>query len=135
MTKPRREHPMFRLWSAAAILALLLGLSLANAWYVRRLTAGIGAHLEQAQLLAEADSWAEAEALTRRAWQDWDGEKRYVYSLLQHEDADQILRSFRAVLQYVKIEEMDQYAAANAELIAQLELLSEMEQPSLLNVF
>ena len=34
----------------------------------------------------------------------------------------------------LKLEEMDQYAAANAQLIAQLELLAEMEDPSLENV-
>ena len=33
-----------------------------------------------------------------------------------------------------QLEELDQYVAANADLIAQLELLSEMEQPSLVNI-
>ena len=37
--------------------------------------------------------------------------------------------------QYLALEESDQYTAANAELICQLELLSEMEQPSLVNIF
>ena len=46
-----------------------------------------------------------------------------------------ILRAFRSVLQYLDIREMDQYAAANADLMVQLELLSEMEQASLGNVF
>ena len=33
------------------------------------------------------------------------------------------------------LEETDQYTAANAELITLLELLAEMEQPALVNVF
>ena len=49
-------------------------------------------------------------------------------------DTDQILRTFRQVIQYLELEELDQYAAANADLVAQLELLSEMEQPSLVNI-
>lgn len=38
------------------------------------------------------------------------------------------------MIQYLDLEELDQYAAANADLVAQLELLSEMEQPSLVNI-
>ena len=44
------------------------------------------------------------------------------------------LEQAQAVEEYLKLEEMDQYAAANAQLIAQLELLAEMEDPSLENV-
>ena len=47
---------------------------------------------------------------------------------------DTVLLLFRSVEEYLKLEEMDQYAAANAQLIAQLELLAEMEDPSLENV-
>ena len=40
----------------------------------------------------------------------------------------------RVVDEYLKLEEMDEYAAANAALIKQLELLAEVHQPSLMNV-
>ena len=53
---------------------------------------------------------------------------------MRHGDTDQILRSFQGVLQYLQLEEMDQYAAANADLASQLRLLSEMEQASLVNI-
>ena len=53
---------------------------------------------------------------------------------MRHSDTDQILRAFRSVLQYLEIQEMDQYTAANADLITQLELLSETEQAALVNV-
>ena len=53
---------------------------------------------------------------------------------MRHSDTDQILRGFRCVLQYLTLQEMDQYAAANADLIAQIRLLSEMEQATLVNV-
>ena len=54
--------------------------------------------------------------------------------MLRHSDTDQVLRAFRAVLEYLELEELDQYAAANADLVAQLELLAEMEQATLVNV-
>ncbi len=37
-------------------------------------------------------------------------------------------------MEYLRLEEPDQYNAANADLITQLELLAEMEQPSVVNV-
>ena len=57
-----------------------------------------------------------------------------MHVFLRHSDTDQILRTFRQVIQYLDLEELDQYVAANADLVAQLELLSEMEQPSLVNI-
>ena len=101
--------------AALALLLLLLGCSLGNAWYAQRLTGAISRPLEQAQRLARADRWEEAAKLT-------------------HSDTDQILRAFRAALECLKLEELDQYAAANADLVAQLELLAEMEQATLVNV-
>ena len=53
---------------------------------------------------------------------------------MRHSDTDQVLRGFRTVLEYVRLQEPDQYNAANADLITQLELLAEMEQPSVANV-
>ena len=40
---------MRRLWAAAAILAVLLGGTLWNAWYAEKLTGGMIQQLEQAQ--------------------------------------------------------------------------------------
>ena len=45
---------MRRFWAAAALLALLLAGSLANAWYARALTEDMGARLDRAQALAGA---------------------------------------------------------------------------------
>ena len=53
---------------------------------------------------------------------------------MRHSDTDQILRGFRTVMEYLRLQEPDQYNAANADLITQLELLAEMEQPSVVNV-
>ena len=64
----------------------------------------------------------------------WQERSFWLHALLRHSDTDQVLLLFRSVEEYLKLEEMDQYAAANAQLIAQLELLAEMEDPSLENV-
>jgi thioredoxin-like negative regulator of GroEL len=90
--------------------------------------------LEQAQALTQEDQWEQAEELTRQVLEDWQSHHFYLHTVLRHSDTDQIFRSFQAVLQYLSLREMDQYAAANADLIAQLHLLAEMEQASLVNV-
>lgn len=125
---------MKRLWIATSILALLLIGSLANAWYAQSLTGRMTDQLEKAQQLAQRNQWDQASQLTSQVYEDWQGYHFYLHSVLRHSDTDEILRGFRSVLQYLKIEEMDQYAASNADLIAQIELLAEMEQASVVNV-
>ena len=125
---------MKRLWIAAALLLFLLGASLTNAWYAHDVTDGMRKQLRQAQTSAEQGDWARAESLTRQAYEDWQGLHFYVHTTMRHSDTDLVLRGFRAVLEYLQLQEPDQYNAANADLMAQLELLAEMEQPTVVNV-
>lgn len=125
---------MKRLWTAAAILAVLMGGALWNAWYAERLTGGMIQQLKQAQERTAQGDWEEAARLSREAFQLWQDHEFYLHVLMRHGDTDQIYRAFRALEQYLALEESDQYTAANADLIAQLELLSEMEQPSWENI-
>ncbi len=125
---------MKRLWIAAGLLALLLAASLTNAWYAQKLTGNMGERLRQAQTLTGQGNWDRAEALTRQVYEDWQGHHFYFHTLMRHSDTDQVLRAFRQVLEYLRLQEPDQYNAANADLVAQLELLAEMEQATVVNV-
>ena len=125
---------MKRLYIAAALLALLLGLSLVNGWYSERLTGEMREQLRQAQRLAEEEDWGRAEDVTRQVYEDWQNRHFYFHTTMRHSDTDQVLRAFRQVLEYLRVQEPDQYNAANADLMAQLELLAEMEQASVVNV-
>ena len=125
---------MRRLWIAAALLLFLLGASLANARHAQTVTDGMRERLRLAQTLAEQGDWSRAESLTRQAYEDWQGRRFYFHTTMRHSDTDQVLRDFRSVLEYLRLQEADQYNAANADLMAQLELLAEMEQPTVENV-
>ncbi|MGE4277218.1 MAG: DUF4363 family protein [Lawsonibacter sp.] len=125
---------MKRLWGAVALLVLILLVSLVNGWYAQSLTSRMASRLEQAQQLTEKDQWDQAKEITDQVYEDWQNHHSYFHIIMRHSDTDQILRSFDAVLQYLELQEMDQYAAANADLTAQLGLLAEMEQASLVNV-
>ena len=125
---------MKRLYIAAGLLLLLLAASLVNAWYARTITEDMGEQLRQAQAMAEREDWSGAEALTRQVYEEWQERHFYFHTLMRHSDTDQVLRAFRQVLEYLRLREPDQYNAANADLVAQLELLGEMEQAAVVNV-
>ena len=48
---------MKRLWAASALLAVLLGVSLLNAWYSKVFTEKMAQELEQACQMARDDDW------------------------------------------------------------------------------
>ncbi len=125
---------MKRLFAALAILILLLCSSLYTGHRVSQLADSCIQQLRSAQQLATQNDWAQASSITQQAYQTWQDHDFSLHALMRHDDTDQILLSFRAVEQYLQLEEMDQYAAANATLITQLELLAEMEQPTVENV-
>ena len=125
---------MKRLWIAAALLFCLLSVTLVNARYAQGLTDRLAQQLEQAQRLAHSDRWTEAEQLTHQVYTQWESSHFYLHTVMRHADTDEILRAFQAVLEYLDIQELDQYAAANVDLIVRLQLLAEMEQASLVNV-
>ena len=102
--------------SFCGVLAILLGGLAAFAWFTSRPVS------------------LRAEELTRQVYQDWQDSHFYLHVVMRHSDTDQILRTFQSVLQYLELQELDQYAAANADLAAQIQLLAEMEQASLVNV-
>ena len=125
---------MRRLWISVGLLLLLLGGSLFNAWYAKELTDTMGEQLRLAQQMTQTGQWEQALDLTQEVYDHWENCHFYLHSTMRHSDTDQILRGFRTVIEYLRLQEPDQYNAANADLITQLELLAEMEQPSVVNV-
>ena len=125
---------MRRLWISVGLLLAMLAGSLGNAWYAKELTGGMEEQLRLAQELTENGRWDRALEVTREAYQQWQERHFYLHATMRHSDTDQILRGFRTVLEYLRLQEPDQYNAANADLMTQLELLAEMEQPSVVNV-
>lgn len=126
---------MKRLVIPVCILLTLLGLSIYSSRALSDLTGNCVAQLHLAQELAQQDEWEQARAITHDAFQSWESHGFALHALLRHAETDDILLSFRCVDQYLDLEEMDQYAAANITLITQLELLAEMEQATPENVF
>lgn len=123
-----------RMTISCLTLVILLGLSLVNGWYAETLTRQASQQLTRAQDAALSGDWDTARSATQKTFQEWQSHDFYFHTVMRHTDTDQILRTFQGVLQYLRLEETDQYTAANADLITQIELLGEMECASLENV-
>ena len=125
---------MKQFWLAFGLLVAMLGATWGNAVYMENLAGEVTRGLSAAEEMARRGAWEQAEEITRQCFGHWNDHHGYLHVVSRHNDTDEILISFRAVLQYLALEEMDQYAAENQELITEISLLAEMEQPDWLNV-
>ena len=125
---------MKKLWWAVGALILLCALSLWNSSAIHTLTDRLAASLTQAEALAGQGSWAQAEALTRDAMEEWENASGYLYTVLRHSDTNAIQSGFRQALAYLEHRDEAEYASASAELIVQIKLLADMEGLTLRNV-
>ena len=99
---------MSRFWIALSLLLTMLGLSLVNAVYLTDLAESITVRLQAAEEMAERDAWDQADAITTQCLNDWNGYHTYLHIISRHSDTDEILISFRSVLQSLKLQEMDE---------------------------
>ncbi|MBM6896208.1 DUF4363 family protein [Pseudoflavonifractor capillosus] len=126
---------MRRLVCSLLLLASLLGLTSLHVWYLTQQTRSLSLQLNQAQQQVEAGNWDEAFALTQRAWKHWENQMFYLHTTLHHDDIDQVSTAFQETLAILQQQEQPgEYAAANARILYQLELLVEAELPSLKNI-
>ena len=125
---------MKRLWIAAALLCAVFAATLWNGRYLRDLTEELSGLLTRAEFQAEKDNWEEASLLTQQAREKWESRDCYLHVMLRHSDTDEIHAGFREVQEFLNCREGGEYSAANARLIAQIELLYESEQLTLKNV-
>ena len=125
---------MKRLWIALAILAAIFTGTLFHIRSLHGFTDTLATLLEQADELAAAEQWEQARTLTDQAKDTWADRDVYLHVLLRHADTDSIYAGFRETLALLDSREYGEYAAANARLITQIQLLYEAEQLTLKNL-
>lgn len=125
---------MKRIIIAGAILLLVFVATLSHSFYISSFTGHLTSLLEAAEARAEEEDWAAADELTLSAKSRWDAKDPYLHILLRHSDTDAVYTGFREVIEFIQCQEGGEYSAANARLIAELELLAEAEQLTLKNI-
>ena len=127
---------MKRLYLSIGLIALMAALSGLHIWRLSAFTGQLTGLLTQAQEQVERDDWAEAARLTHQAKDQWMEQEGYLHITLHHADTDAIQLSMDEALAFLEGGEKQpaEYAAVNARLIGQLELLAEAELPTLTNL-
>lgn len=125
---------MKRGWLAVALLVVMAALALWHVWYLTGLTGELTGALEQAESMAEGRDWQGAAKLTRQAQDRWDGASILLHITLDHEVMDEVSVGFAETLEYLQMEEREEYSAANARLMERLALLGDMERPGVENL-
>lgn len=125
---------MKRIIIAAAILLLTFFATLGHSFYLSSFTKDLASLLETAEAQAEKENWQTAQELTQTAMDKWETRDGYLHIFLRHDGTDSIYTGFREVSEFIQCQEGGEYSAANARLIAELELLSEAEQLTLKNI-
>ena len=126
---------MKRIWFAAGLLLAVLAGTLAHSHCLNSFTENLTVLLEQAGSSAEQNDWETAAALTQNARQQWEAKELYLHVTLRHSETDAVYAGLREVTEFIQCRESGEYSAANARLIANLELLAEAERLTLKNVF
>lgn len=127
---------MKRLYVSIGLIALLAALSGLHIWHLNSVTGQLTALLTQAQEQVKREDWDQAARLTRQAKDRWMEHDSYLHLTLRHTDTDAILISMDEALAFLEGGEKQpsEYAAVNARLLTQLELLVEAELPTLANL-
>lgn len=125
---------MKRIWIALAILMAIFASTMWHSAYIRSFTKDLTFLLEAAEGEAESGNWSGATDLTAVAREKWEKKDPYLHITLRHNETDAIYAGFREVNEFLQCMESGEYSAANARLIANLELLSEAEQLTLKNI-
>ena len=125
---------MKRIWIALAILLAILAGTLAHSFYLAGFTRNLTVLLEQAEVHAEQEDWETAAKLTQDAYDRWQKKDLYLHITLRHDETGAIHIGLQEVAEFIQCKEGGEYSAANARLIANLELMVEEEQLSLKNV-
>lgn len=125
---------MKRLWISVILLASVFIATLVNSQYLKGFASNLTELLTEAESKAETGDWILADELTEQALQKWQGHDMYLYTMLRHADTDLVYSGFREAREFIHCQEGGEYSAANARLIAQIELLYEMEQFTLKNL-
>ena len=119
---------------ALIILILIFASTMVHSFYIETFTNDLSALLEAAEQNAEQGDWEGAEKLTQTAHEKWDERDSYLHIMMRHSETDNIYTGFREVKEFIQCQEGGEYSAANARLIAALELLAEAEQLTLKNI-
>ena len=120
-------------WIPLALLALLLGASLANARLVETEVEPWREAIESSVASAESGDWEAARRAVRGARESWEAHKVYLHIVTAHDELDQVDLLFASAENFAKEEDMAEFRAEASELVVQLGIIVELQKLTLRN--
>ncbi|MGM9521272.1 MAG: DUF4363 family protein [Oscillospiraceae bacterium] len=120
---------------AAALLAVILALSLINTHYLSSITTEISGLVEKACAEAESDNWDMSEKYAMRAMDIWHGSDGYTHIVLRHSDIDSMTDDFYELMDHIYEQELGGVKSSSGLVIAHLESMRDMERIRLGSIF
>lgn len=126
---------MRRLWISVSLLGILFCGAFLNTNYLQNFTETLALSLVQAEEDISLGNRDAAIQKTENAIKLWEDHAAYLHITLKHSEIDQVSLSLLEVQRLLTAQEHGgEYYAANAQLIARIRLLYEMEAFSLKNL-
>ncbi len=116
---------MKRLWIGVIILAILLGLGIGTTVFALRTNNSISKSLDQASKAALKGEWAEAEALSRKAKDQWESCRKGMASIADHEPMEEIDDLFSQMEVYLQTRQQIPFSACCASLSVLIKAIGE----------
>lgn len=119
---------------SAGILLVCLAFSLISLFVILDVCNQTSNLLEQSLSSASAEDFQVAEQTLRQAEQAWREKENFLGIVLRHDDMDEILTVFSELKQYAQVEDLDDYRANCAKLLAAIDHVRQTEKPKLPNI-
>ncbi len=116
---------MKRLWIGVIILAILLGLGIGTTVFALRTNNSISESLDQTSKAALKGEWAEAEALSRKAKDQWESCRKGMASIADHEPMEEIDDLFSQMEVYLQTRQQIPFSACCASLSVLIKAIGE----------
>ena len=118
----------------AAVLALLLGLSLWNAATVDALIEPWCASVEEARSAAAREDWDAASRLLHETREAWSARHAYFHIVTAHDELEEADALFASAESFAEARDAAEFRADAAQLVAQLRVVAEMQRLTIKNV-
>ena len=121
--------------SAAALLLLLIAVSLINLAHTQRLTGQVLNRLDGSKAAMEQENTELALEYWEDAFGIWEDSYSYTHIFIRHQEIDSAAEDFYSLKELILQEEREASAAAYEMLRYRLECIALMEKPTLGSVF
>ncbi len=120
---------------AVLIFILIIAASIFNIAQISTLSSKMTALVQNAVSSAEKSNWEAAAWYAESAEALWASHKLYIYTVFRHESTDNISDCIYELLSEVYSKDPDHVSEAAMRLTAYLEILRDMEKPTLESIF